>query len=217
MKVIGISGKIGSGKNYLAEHLEAELVRRGFTVGSASFAFPLKDQFNQMLDSIRAGKSDKQISNDFDIPLGEARTLTAFVRDELAGNPALNAYDRSVGVRSGLQYLGTEVRRAQDPDYWVKRFDENLDRSVDYTFATDVRFTNEADHVHSIFGYMIRLEVPSEIILDRTKNRDGIQYTAEQLNHKSETELDNYPDFDLVVGFEFEADRVANHILVNHA
>lgn len=217
MKVIGISGKIGSGKNYLAEHLEAELHKRGYTTGSASFAFPLKNEFNQILDALRAGKSDEQIATDFDIPLAQAKVLTAYVRDELAENPALDAYDRSLGVRSGLQYLGTEIRRAQDESYWVELFDVNLVHDVDYTFVTDVRFINEADHVHDLEGYMIRLEVPEEVILDRAWKRDGIQYTAEQLNHKSEKELDDYKRFDLTVGFEFEADRIVNRIIVDLA
>lgn len=217
MKVIGISGKIGSGKNYLAEHLELELHKRGYTTGSASFAFPLKNEFNEILDALRADATDEQIATDFDFPLAQARILTAFVRRELAENAALDAYDRSIGVRSGLQYLGTEIRRAQDESYWVDLFDANLVHDVDYTFVTDVRFINEADHVHDLDGYMIRLEVPAEIILDRTKNRDGIQYTVEQLNHASETQLDDYKRFDLTVGFEFEAERIVNRIIVDLA
>lgn len=215
-RVIGISGKIGSGKDYLARHLAAELTAHGFATGSASFAFPLKDMLNRILDTLRAGQvagdaeraQDFKIATDFGIPYPKAQVLTAYLRPDLAEKADLNAYDRTPGVRSALQYLGTDVFRAEDPNYWVKLFHGALDETQDFVFVTDVRFPNEADSIREVGGYMIRLEVPAEIILDRTLNRDGLVYTAEQLSHPSETALDGYGHFDLTVGSDFSATAI---------
>ncbi len=80
--------------------------------------------------------------------------------------------------RSLLQWWGTDYRRAQDPDYWVKRLRKTLDNhQPEVALITDVRFPNEADAIHAWGGYVVRVirttapdvqvhEHPSESILD---------------------------------------------------
>jgi hypothetical protein len=214
---VGISGKIGAGKDYLAGKLIEELEKRGLDATHASFAFPLKNELNSIMRDIVAGVCVEALAAKYSIPLAQMQVIHGYIAEELAVNPDLDAYDRTPGIRSALQFLGTEVRRAVDTDYWVHLFHENVaqdDRERAFaTFATDARFPNEADSIRETGGFMIRLEVPAEIILDRTKNRDGIQYTQEQLNHPSETALDDYPDFDLIVGHEFDAAEIVDALI----
>lgn len=47
-------------------------------------------------------------------------------------------------MRMLLQWWGTEYRRAQDPDYWLKRVGERLAAGGDFV-VTDVRFPNEVE------------------------------------------------------------------------
>jgi hypothetical protein len=43
-----------------------------------------------------------------------------------------------------MQYWGTDIRRALDPDYWCKRLIQNIDPSKNYVI-TDCRFDNEVN------------------------------------------------------------------------
>lgn len=53
-------------------------------------------------------------------------------------------------VRALLQWWGTDLRRAQDPDYWVDyafKDYRNWERTYDVVVFTDVRFANEANAI----------------------------------------------------------------------
>jgi hypothetical protein len=92
-------------------------------------------------------------------------------------------------MRTLMQNYGTEVRRKENPDYWVdqwtKKFLE-LERVV-YRFVTDdVRFVNEASRVKGQGGIIIRI-----IRTDITSGGD----------HSSETEqLEIQADYTIEVG-----------------
>lgn len=61
--------------------------------------------------------------------------------------------------RTLLQWWGTDYRRAQDPNYWVKRMVETLQREQpEVAVITDVRFPNEAQAVHNLGGYLVQVE-----------------------------------------------------------
>ena len=76
-------------------------------------------------------------------------------------------------VRALLQNYGTEVRRRDDPEYWVKRWKESLpDGNV---LVDDVRFLNEAKAVRDAGGIVVRIV------------RADMESTD---THASETEMD---------------------------
>jgi hypothetical protein len=90
-----------------------------------------------------------------------------------------------------LQWWGTDFRRKfQDEDnYWI----DQLDSMIKYLHENgghkvflipDVRFENEAKYVKDNNGILIRI------------NREGLVSTD---THSSETALDNYPDFDIII------------------
>lgn len=85
--------------------------------------------------------------------------------------------------RMGLQWWGTELRRTQDEEYWVKQLIQAI-RTSDCKLAviTDCRFPNEAETVRSMGGNVIRIE------------RAGASGDC----HASETVMDNY-QFDYVI------------------
>jgi hypothetical protein len=89
--------------------------------------------------------------------------------------------------RPMLQWWGTEFRRSNSDDYWVRRIADKIvklptDTSV--CFITDVRFINEAKFIKDVGGILIKITRDMEDVNDL---------------HASETSLDSYKDFDYVV------------------
>lgn len=90
-------------------------------------------------------------------------------------------------IRKLMQCYGTEVRRGDDPDYWVKRWMNAVslnNRGIYNVVCDDVRFHNEAKAVRDMNGIVVRI-VRSDITDTGT--------------HKSETEMaEIVPDFTIV-------------------
>lgn len=103
--------------------------------------------------------------------------------------------------RTILQYVGTDVIRAQAPNYWVEFIAEMLvffrDR-WDYVLIPDCRFPNEIEYLAK-FGHDI---INVRVIRPNFEN----PLTEEQRKHPSETALDDY-------GYDF---RIWNDGDVNH-
>jgi len=57
-------------------------------------------------------------------------------------------------VRALLKNYGTEVRRADDNNYWVNR----LKLTSNNTVVDDVRFLNESHHIRKFGGIIVRLK-----------------------------------------------------------
>lgn len=93
--------------------------------------------------------------------------------------------------RSLLQYLGTDVVRKKNPDFWVKTifdFIYAFEDEFDYFIADDTRFENEISYFqnHDPFSYL-------SIRVERLDFKNSL--TPEQRKHPSETNLDNW-EFD---------------------
>jgi hypothetical protein len=86
--------------------------------------------------------------------------------------------------RTLLQWWGTDYRRKQDPDYWVKRLTETLEREQpEVALITDVRFPNEADAIHAMGGKVVKVT--------RTTKADIVVPA-----HPSEDMLNDYAGWD---------------------
>ena len=83
-----------------------------------------------------------------------------------------------------LQKIGM-ARRAEDPDYWVKRAFDSIPKGTNLVIFTDVRFKNEAACIKDEGGHTI------EVV---RLNEDGTRYyaTDRPKDHPSETDLDDY-------------------------
>lgn len=90
--------------------------------------------------------------------------------------------------RQGAQYIGTDLCRAHDPDWWVQRMARRFSyRPIGKHFVIDdMRFQNEYDWCKEQGFLMVRLDISREL-----------QYTrgAEEgtFDHPSETGLDHIP------------------------
>lgn len=116
--------------------------------------------------------------------------------------------------RTLLQYLGTDIVRKKNPDFWVKTvfdFIYTFEDEFDYFIADDTRFQNEIDYFQNNdpFSYFsIRVE------------RIGFEnsLTEKQRNHPSETDLDNRK-FDLYLssfsGYENLSGAIEHLIFTN--
>jgi deoxynucleotide monophosphate kinase-like protein len=89
--------------------------------------------------------------------------------------------------RTLLQWWGTDYRRTQDQDYWVKRLSETFRvLQPDIALVTDVRFPNEADAIKRAGGYLVRVV---------RRGKPDIDVPA----HPSEQALDGYKDWDFTL------------------
>lgn len=93
--------------------------------------------------------------------------------------------------RTLLQFVGTDIIRAQQQDYWVKFARDMLtffDSQWDYVLIPDCRFPNEIE-------VMENAEFDVKHVRVRRENFQS-PLTLEQQNHPSETALDEIkPDF----------------------
>jgi len=87
-------------------------------------------------------------------------------------------------MRKLLQNYGTNVRRVDDPLYWIKEW-RKATANLPGVVVDDVRFLNEADAIKTRNGILIRI------------NRVGLESNDQ---HISEVEMDSIePDFTITV------------------
>lgn len=219
-KIIGISGKIGSGKNYLAEKIMQELEFLGHTTAEGSFAAGLRNELDRIIKTIKVEVLDGQNGSTiveklhtlYNFDADDAEIMYSCLVNDVVHVDGLNANSRTESIRRALQILGTDIRRKQENNYWVNLFFKTLPEA-DYIIVTDVRFPNEADAVLQNGGKVIRLDLDDATIEKRIQNRDGLKYSDEAKTHPSEIALDDYPKFSLYVGAEFNAKTVVTQLL----
>lgn len=218
--IIGISGKIGSGKNYLAEKLMQEFENMGHTTAEGSFAAGLRAELNRMIQTIKVeileGSNGSAIldklSQLYKLETTEAELLYSCMVNDIVHIDGLNANSRTESIRRALQILGTDIRRKHNNNYWVELFFKHVPEA-DFILVTDVRFPNEADGVVESGGVLIRIDMPQHVIDERISQRDGLKYSESALNHPSEIALDDYKQFAFTVGETFNAKELAQKIV----
>lgn len=192
---LGVSGKIGAGKDTVAP-LVMEKLQQSNPLHLA-YGDALKAEVNELILLIRsAAKKDEAnatIRTVMDTAT-HAKVVDA-LWDEVHADEHLTTATKTTGVRAALQLWGTEVRRGQDDNYWVKKAMaaamEALaqGRSV---YITDARFPNEATCITDAGGSLVRLDVSPEEQDRRIALRDGRVMTEEERRHRSEISLDNF-------------------------
>lgn len=210
-RVFAISGKKGSGKDTFATKL-VEAVDEQCMM--EAFARPLKEEANIMFDSI-AILSDvfnpEQIKDilirehnltgikDVDTNMGK---LVEAVLGDLANGIFSDSYKRSPGAWATLRLLGTDIRREQDDNYWVKKTLASVVLAVHGGYnvcITDARFPNELDAAMLVDATTIRMVISPEVQKERLFQRDGSMPSEDALMHPSETGLDDRHDFDFFI------------------
>lgn len=203
--LLAVNGKIASGKDTIAPAVMAAL-----GAGDAAhvyFAHPLKQEVTDVVGVLRAHeRPDAAIAAVADaqrIPADQAAFVAGLLwcaTHDASGGGGLDGWTRTAEMRAALQYWGTEIRRRQDENYWVRKaLTPALEavaagRSV---FITDVRFGNELVAAQRAGFFAVRLDVTRATQISRLRARDGLDADLTSLDHPSETALDGYEFFDL--------------------
>lgn len=175
--VILISGKKRHGKNQLAMYMNEAFLKRGLKLAEFAFAHVLKEI----------------VARDFD----------KFTEEHLYGNKKeerVDGYNKT--CREVLQHIG-EFYRSIEPNYWInalkrKILDANYygKKKFDVVVVTDCRYPNEMDwHEFNVAVDAQGNCNPVKVMAIRVY-RPGLQ---DGDTHSSETSLDNYDKFDMVI------------------
>lgn len=165
MKWIGLTGRMGAGKDYTFEALRD--IAEYLAVWRMSFADGLRYEIQRTLTE--------------GLPGGPSL-------------PALWEKPYPEAIRRLLQWWGTDFRREQDPNYWVndgivraKEKAKMISHSLGVPVFTDVRFQNEAEAIRAEGGIIVRVTAPYEVRRERLGQHPP--------NHSSETAMDDFlPD-----------------------
>lgn len=136
-----------------------DMVERGRAVGHITIPAGVVAQARQMFAE---GCKQSDIVRTLALSSGTvSRYVNGISRaavDIVSPKTALTWLESKRVLRPMLQHYGTDYRRAQDPDYWVKRLMETLEREQpDMAFVTDVRFPNEVEAIHAAGGYVVKV------------------------------------------------------------
>jgi hypothetical protein len=186
MKLIGVSGAAGAGKDEFAKIGVEE-----FGATRVAFADPLKEEVAEFLDEHEVCWEHRHLYgdvNDKEATLRmayshkpRASSMTWFLTDVCDYHDGYLYFT----ARKLLQYWGTEYRRNQDPNYWVAKAFKALPASG-LCIITDMRFPNEMEAIQAIGGKTVRI----------------IRPTAQKItgsSHASESLMENRTDWDRVL------------------
>ncbi len=179
MRIIGLTGKAGSGKDTVARIITEELESQGKTVTKLSFAAPLKD-----CAVLLWGWDRERLESDFDYK--EGNTL-----DDGSPDPACEALGMT--RREFMQQFGTEAMRNNiHRDVWVIALKMSVARGdfdgYDYGMLTDCRFMNELQFVADLDGLTYKI-VRGGTVTTLTNNTE----------HASELEWEAWDEWDDII------------------
>ena len=181
--IIGISGKIGSGKDTVAEILQS--LEPSFQ--NKKYAGKLKQVAGLLLGVDPAKFEDREYK--------ESTLGPEWGWETLGPNRETGRFDYT--VRKFLQVLGTEAMRDNlHTDVWLNALFADYTEDQNW-IITDVRFQNEADRIKEMGGLLIRI------------NRDT---GVDSGSHPSETALDDYNGFDIHIDNNGSIDNLESHI-----
>lgn len=220
--LFAFSGHMGAGKDSVAPLVMTGLSERhaiNAPIIHGSFATPLRaeiDDIIQLILIMGVEGVSRTLSETFDIhgsSLTTALDVVSALAPDVINGSVSSSRDRTDSTRFALQTWGTEVRRAADPDYWVRKAMAEWEHPGTH-YYTDARFPNELDAVHDSGGIVIRLLVSPEEQERRILSRDGIHVTPAMRAHPSETALDDYHDFDVIIDTDGKSlDEVSDAII----
>lgn len=229
VNIIILSGKMHSGKDTFADKLKLELESRGDSVYKVAYADSTKSDVVRIIKLILHGESVEEIMNVMGIGFVYGYQMTQifnYINQDLSENEELKSEFYSLDnkalqsklkqfkhYRLIMQTYGTEIRRNLDNKYWINKVLNKIHRIADYNILKNVdiivpdgRFKNEiklGEDLNSLRYrvFTVRLEASDEVIKGRIKNdpNDQEEILKETFNHSSETELDNFEDFDFFV------------------
>lgn len=187
--IVGISGKIDSGKSTLAKRLIAfDFIKFSFADWMKHYCAGVYDvPVEWMYDQDQKESTSRQYK--ISALARDLRSLERMGYSDATCRALIlqleNTLNRPyfVSLREMLQFVGTEYFRALDPNFHVKRTVETLDPNKNYV-CDDMRFPNEVDALRRVNAKLFRVNRP-------THSNTG--------NHPSEIALDDYTDWDFIL------------------
>jgi hypothetical protein len=191
--IIGLSGHIGSGKNYVAENVFLPI----------------------LFDMYKDNKKTKDIHLiPYFFSFGDHMKVECLCRipyEQLSCDDGYNNYfvNKDQVTREKLQKYGTENgRNIYHPDMWVRAVEIWIDiqtnrlkklsdlsgvQHIPVFIISDVRFINEANFIKKNNGLLIRVDAENRSNVRVLQEANGNQELFNNIKHHiSETELDNY-------------------------
>ena len=205
--IIGLTGKIGSGKTFLANAL---VDRYGFV--RLAFGDSLKKIVYECFGLDDRYKQEPVTQNHIDYLQAAIDKLNSILLS--LGFDGLSTFElgtiqaifvnRGTAYRKLLQYIGTEIFRARDSEFWTKlMFSRLINSNFDKIVIDDVRFTNEFKLVrmNGLFNsFIVRLVSDYNIDPDIS-------------NHASETEVDKIPYDIKLINKKDGVDNLVNELV----
>lgn len=161
--LLGLTGPASAGKDTVADLL---VIHAGFS--KLAFADALRAEVAEAYGIDPRTLTRRETKEDPTLALSLDRcTDLAFVGRILRSTvlPSSSEIHRARSPREVMQQWGTEFRRAQDPDYWVKKMSSRVryyaqSGLCDKFVLTDVRFANEAALVRRIGTQLWQIKRP---------------------------------------------------------
>lgn len=154
--LLGISGKVGAGKDEFSDIAVAEY---GFI--KIPFALALKNEVKEFLQKYEVSFEDRNIWGTQKDKLEEF-SFGDKIGDVIEEHPWLAGKCSGITFRLLLQLWGTEYRRAENDNYWVEQT-LNASRGHHRVIMSDLRFQNEYDAIRNFGGATIRINRVMEI------------------------------------------------------
>lgn len=190
-KIIGISGKMGSGKDTLAAIMQYHIAKH--EVEKHGLSPTLMPSFSHFVSGASLPRYDGWESKRFADKLKECAALILgiprhrFEDQDFKKENLPSEWDRSglpMTYREFLQELGTEGARSIHPQFWVNALFSDFKENSKW-ILTDARFPNEADAIKERDGVMVQVI--------RTVDRPV------GASHASETAMDGYQGYDYTI------------------
>ena len=179
VEILGFSGKLGSGKNFIAEKVMMKMMEPVPTV-IISFADQIKVN---VIVQHNADRHKCFVDKD-----EHTRKLMQRVGTE----EGRNVYGQDIWLKYTLEWMLVHASRG------IKRI-----------IIPDVRFHNEFDFIKNLGGKLIRINAPKRnaLALEREAAK-GTGTAADIASHQSEIELDSGRTFDYVIDNDVDSKSV---------
>jgi len=167
--LIGLSGKARSGKDTLGDYLVNILASKDEQYTLMAYADELK----------------RKVAEDFNLSneqlYGDLKEAPDNRYGKESGRFSSNPVEAFWSPREILQFMGTDVYRAIDDNFWVRKLFDKIDKmNYSNVIVTDLRLPNEVEAINDRDGIHIRVIRPgdnkingqqhiSETALDDTK------------------------------------------------
>jgi phosphomevalonate kinase len=186
MKIIGLSGKMGCGKNYIAEKILYPYFKNSLNILIIGFGDLMKNELYAR---------DLTISYD---QLYDHKTFETRQKLQQYGTEnGRDKYHQDIWIRGLDIQIETFKRRSGENSLVI---------------ICDVRFINEYHYIKEKGGKIIRIEAPNRTKLRYSKEASLDEKQMKIImNHRSETELDNIV-FDIYLKNDFD-DKFNEEIL----